>query len=148
QLLNSPYGYDFNTLSLLFSAWVGYNIQDLQISLNGRQTAWEVIAESLNDNKAQLITGILIQHGRISRRDQANVEREIKATIKQVMRETHSQVDAQRMLASLQAYLADSGPAAPSAAPAKEAADHLSQALESAQTYDRMARDIQDELGR
>ena len=43
-LLNPPYGYDFNTLTLLFCAWFGYNAKDLQISANGvRQALKEIV---------------------------------------------------------------------------------------------------------
>jgi hypothetical protein len=142
KLLNAPYGYDLNTLSLLFAAWIGYNVQDLQVSLGGRQTAWEKVAEALNDTKAQLITTLLGQQARISRRDQAAAVREVKENIKKAKRGTHAQAEAQRMLASLQAYLTDSGPTAPSASEAQEASAHLQQALTTAQDYDKQAGEI------
>lgn len=39
ELLNAPYGYDHNTLALLFSAWVGFNRRDLELAREGRITS-------------------------------------------------------------------------------------------------------------
>lgn len=36
ELLNSPYAYDYNTLTLLFCCWYGFNRRDLELALNGR----------------------------------------------------------------------------------------------------------------
>ncbi|MCC6188629.1 MAG: hypothetical protein IT318_06315 [Anaerolineales bacterium] len=146
KLLNPPYGYDLNTLSLLFSAWIGYNVQDLQVSLGGRQAAWEKVAEALTDTKAQLVTTLLEQQARISRRDQAVAVREVKETIRKAKRGTHTQAEAHRMLANLQAYLADSGPSAPSASEAQQAAEHLQQALNEAKDYDKLAGEISSQI--
>jgi hypothetical protein len=36
QLLNVPYGYDHNTLSLVFAAWLGFHRHDLEVSVGGQ----------------------------------------------------------------------------------------------------------------
>lgn len=36
ELLNVPYGYDHNSLALLFSAWLGYNRRQLQLVMGNR----------------------------------------------------------------------------------------------------------------
>ncbi|GIV67867.1 hypothetical protein [Caldilinea sp.] len=37
DLLNPPYGHDYNTLTLLFAAWIGFHQHELRLSLNGRR---------------------------------------------------------------------------------------------------------------
>lgn len=36
SLLNPPYGHDYNTLTLLLAAWIGFHQHDLRFSLNGK----------------------------------------------------------------------------------------------------------------
>ena len=36
DLFNPPYGHDFNTLTLLVAAWIGFHQHEVRISLNGR----------------------------------------------------------------------------------------------------------------
>jgi DNA replication protein DnaC len=36
DLLNPPYGHDYNTLTLLLAAWIGFHQHDLRLSLNGK----------------------------------------------------------------------------------------------------------------
>ena len=45
QLLNIPYGYDYNTLSLLLAAWLGYYRHDLIVSKNGQLQSIKIIAK-------------------------------------------------------------------------------------------------------
>jgi hypothetical protein len=45
NLLNPPYGHDYNTLTLLLAAWIGFHQHELRLSLNGRLV-------SLNDLKS------------------------------------------------------------------------------------------------
>jgi hypothetical protein len=45
QLLNIPYGYDYNTLSLLLAAWLGYYRHDLIVSRNGQLQSIKLIAK-------------------------------------------------------------------------------------------------------
>jgi hypothetical protein len=47
QLLNAPYGYDHNTLTLMLSAWCGYHRHDLEISRQGRLLTLSSIAKDL-----------------------------------------------------------------------------------------------------
>ncbi len=36
ELLNPPYGHDYNTLTLLLAAWIGFHRYEIQLSLGGR----------------------------------------------------------------------------------------------------------------
>ena len=38
-LLNTPFGYDFNTVMLLFSAWFGWHAHDLSVSALGHRAS-------------------------------------------------------------------------------------------------------------
>ncbi len=45
-LLNAPYGYDFNTLTLLFASWYGLNRRDLELYVNGRVATLERLTQA------------------------------------------------------------------------------------------------------
>lgn len=39
DLLNPPYGHDYNTLTLLFAAWIGFHQHELRLSLSGTRVS-------------------------------------------------------------------------------------------------------------
>lgn len=51
DLLNPPYGHDYNTLTLLFAAWIGFRQHELRLSLNGRRVALSGLKDLFDDAK-------------------------------------------------------------------------------------------------
>ena len=47
QLLNVPYGYDYNTLSIILAAWCGFHRHDLVMSRNGQLQSITSLAKDL-----------------------------------------------------------------------------------------------------
>jgi len=51
KLLNPPYGHDYNTLTLLLAAWIGYHQYEICLSLNGRMVSVGRLKEILDESK-------------------------------------------------------------------------------------------------
>lgn len=51
ELLNPPYGHDYNTLTLLLSAWIGFHKHELRLSLSGRVVSLSQLKEFFDESK-------------------------------------------------------------------------------------------------
>ncbi|MGB9897165.1 hypothetical protein [Thermanaerothrix sp.] len=51
ELLNPPYGHDYNTLTLLLAAWIGFHRYEIQLSLGGRVKTLGEFKEIFNNAK-------------------------------------------------------------------------------------------------
>lgn len=51
DLLNPPYGHDYNTLTLLFAAWIGFHQHEIRLSLNGRRVSLSDLKGFFDDAK-------------------------------------------------------------------------------------------------
>lgn len=49
RLLNPPYGHDYNTLTLLLAAWIGFHRHELCLSLNGRLVTIEELKRRFDE---------------------------------------------------------------------------------------------------
>ena len=59
-LFDPPYGYDINTLTLLFCAWFGYNFKDLQVSIGSAKKTPSDIANMVEAGPKDFITKICV----------------------------------------------------------------------------------------
>lgn len=149
ELLNPPYGYDYNTLTLLFSAWIGYHQHDLQFTTMSRQISLDGLIGILIDSGGrQAFIGEICgaQKVSISRRDSGELIREVTQLIERVNKETFTQSQAEEIIAKLQAHCKDAALPEETCTAAQNAAERLSTGLESANAYDKDAKAIQDEL--
>lgn len=71
NLLNSPFGFDFNTATLLFTAWIGKHNNELRFSSKGRMIGLDFIEQLLDQKTPQDFLGkICVDESLyISRRD-------------------------------------------------------------------------------
>jgi len=149
KLLNPPYGYDYNTLTLLFSAWIGYHQHDLQFTSMARQISIDGLMSILNEASGrQTFIGEICgpQKVSISRRDSGELIREVNQLIERVNKETFSQAQAEDVSAKLQAHCRDAGLPEEICTAAQHAIEQLAAGLETAKTYDQDAKAIQNEL--
>lgn len=143
KLLNPPYGYDYNTLTLLFDAWYGYNRHDLQLSHRGRLVA---ISEVSEDQKKGLkppkdYLGSLADCA-ITRRDRSQLTREAEDLVRRVDSETFDEPDAHNALRKLRNFLHDDRSDPNLKGDVESAAKTLELALERASEYDRKAESL------
>jgi hypothetical protein len=88
KLLSVPFGFDFNTALLLFSAWVGFNNKEISFSRRNQKTTVKTLFDDIsiyNKPTAQLMLQLLlVEHLAISREDPSVIETEIKAIMETI----------------------------------------------------------------
>ena len=142
-LFNPPYGYDYNTLTLLLCAWIGYHLHDIEITLLGRRAKLDNLVNLLTEGGKKFIQQICCtQPLGISRRDQGQMIRDVKALIQRANRETFTQDEAAEAITNLQSFCADQGLQPELCESATQAAENLQKALGIAQSYDVSANEI------
>ncbi len=142
-LFNPPFGFDYNTATLLLCAWIGYHMHDLEINLLGRLAKLDQLADMLSDGSKKFIQQICCtQPLGISRRDKGQIIREIKALIEHANRESFSQEEAREAITKLQSFCTDPGAQPDLCESASQAAENLSTALKLAEDYDQKASAI------
>lgn len=150
KLMDPPYGYDYSTLTLLLCSWIGYNQHDLQFSSMGKIINLEGLTKILNDatgSKTTFIGEICgPQKVAISRRDSAELVKDVTTLIKKVDKETFDLGNAEVAIASLRAYYSDASLTEAIREAAKDALDKLSEGYEKAADYDKKAGAIKEEL--
>lgn len=106
ELLNPPYGYDSQTLTLLFSAWYGYNRRELDLSVNGQLRALEALFEgSRGLLKPQEVIETL-SRSTLTRRNLSELESKAREIVERISRrETISQQQAEQDIQTLQSAL-------------------------------------------
>jgi len=102
QLIHSPYGYDENTLALLFSAWLGYHKAEIEITRgaggvsDGLDGLLSEIQSSRRHNAEQFLQ--LTENYNFKKRDFGRLGNRIREIVNEV-RKGHLDVDRARSLA-------------------------------------------------
>jgi hypothetical protein len=85
EFLNIPYGYDANTLTLLFCAWFGVNRSELSFTTNGKQLA---IVDVIRDARGGILKPIdflrTLGSARIRRQDKVAGNKRLQALIQRI----------------------------------------------------------------
>lgn len=149
ELLNPPYGYDSQTLTLLFSAWYGYNRRELDLSVNGQLRALETLFEggSRGLAKPQKVIATLAR-STLTRRNPSELESKAREVAERISRrEAISQQQAEQDIQTLQSALENlelDGDQYRDFATAKA---RLEKELAAAREYDRRVHELH-QLGR
>lgn len=140
KLLNSPYGYDYNTLTLLFTAWYGYNRHDLQFSDKGRLVA---IGEVAKDPKKGLKQPkdflAALNDCTITRQDRSQLARDVEELLRKIDVDTFSRSDASNEARKLRNFLENEHGDPNLRSEVESAATALEQAVEAAEDYNQKA---------
>lgn len=146
RLLNPPYGFDYNTLLLLFSAWIGYHRDELQISARGRVIGvsdlekWVETAKTPRDFLTQICKD---EYLALSRRDPDADQQQVRELVRRVRnREKFSQHEAQESIGFLRAFAERDKQPTDVREQASSTAETLEHALKIAQDYDHQVQDI------
>ncbi len=97
KLLNSPFGFDYNTVSLLLAAWIGKHNNELRFYANGKVVGLDYIEQLLDQKTLQEFLGKICVHERISiaRRDADKALIEGRDIVNRIQKgEQHSQANA------------------------------------------------------
>jgi hypothetical protein len=145
-LFNPPYGYDYHTATLLFCAWYGHYLHDLELSANGRRVSNDSLDGWLAKDPKDFINRICHDtNATLKRRDRASIDREASEFIEKAGRNL-KQPEAQEVLDWLKVYCQDKNGNQGLLAQANQAAERLAVALHAAREYDRAAKEIAGQM--
>ena len=146
-LLNTPYGYDHNTATLLFCAWFGWHAHDLSVSAQGHLVRRDSVELWVDRGpkeflalmcETQKVTLACAEPGAATRRLQQLIER--------TKTETFTNDQGQALRNELRDYCDDETHEAANREAAKKAAEALEEALEIADEYRSEAEQITQAL--
>ncbi len=137
RLLNVPYGYDYNTLSLMFAAWLGFHRHDLEVSRDGKLQSMKLIANDLKPKEfVEAVASLSIK-----KTDADAVRNKVRQLLERVDRGSFSKTEAQEAL-HLFAEAMERDDVDQKAA-IEIAFTKLKRAFESAEQYDQTAGEIE-----
>ncbi len=145
KLLSPPFGYDWNTLALLFSAWYGRYHHELEVSQHGRilGSLIELAKKSNGDLKSPKDFLTDLEHVRLKRRDRSEDEQRVHHILRRLQnRETFTNGEAQEAIRQVQYVAADEYYDPTLRQQAKDAAERLDADRQAAQTYDQRAAEL------
>jgi len=141
-LLEPPYGYDHNTLSLLFCSWYGYHRHDLSLSIRGEVSGVEELIQELDKGPASFVRfftdSTLPIH--LSRRNRTKASKEIRDIAQRVQhlwQNPLTRQEAREALTKLDGYLADERNLDTEKKQAGEVKSIIQAALQKAAIYDQ-----------
>lgn len=140
-LLNPPYGHDYNTLTLLLAAWIGFHQHELRLFLKGQIVTLSQFKSFFDEAKNPqdfLLRIASLQPLAISRSQPDELLGKINDLLEQIRQgKNFTKAEAQESLAKLEQVLAN--PRLPDAA--REEVEHiqprLQEAFSKAQEYDQ-----------
>lgn len=146
ELLNVPYGYDHNTLALLFSAWLGYYRNDLQVAVGGKIVG----LDSATGNGGKLKPKDFIElwaKASLRRKDKRQLLRDIEASIDRVNGGGLGLDEAEAILEKLKASANETDISDPALLDnARLALQKLNAGLQKLGEYERAVEDIEERL--
>ena len=137
-LLNAPYGYDYNTLSLLFACWYGLNRRDLAINVANRQVSLANLSTTGRSKPDDFIEKL--GTGRLWRRDRGARDKELQEAIERIEKGNLSKEQAGRDQDKLRKFLdEDDGANTRLSEDVQNAFDKVVGGLERLGAYDELA---------
>ncbi|MDI3340913.1 MAG: hypothetical protein QJR03_10315 [Sphaerobacter sp.] len=144
-LLNPPYGFDSQTLTLLFTAWYGYYRYELELSVDGRIRE---LTEVMQDNRrggllkpADFLTAL--RRATLTRTNPSETDEAIRQIIERIERvQPASRAETENELALIQKALQDPRIDSARRVQLGKAQSQLQGDLERANTYEKQAREL------
>lgn len=151
EIQGPPYGYDVNTLTLLFCAWYGYHRHNLRMTVNGAITQRSELATRLEGSPAELVEFLTEGNVRLMRQDRSKSSQEVRDIAERARRMTaqpFARREAVDALAKLEEFLGDEGNEDLSERQeAEEAKTSVQAAVDRADAYDTSARQLRATAG-
>ena len=145
NLLNSPFGFDFNTATLLFTAWIGKHNNELHFSAKGKVVGVDHIETALDENNLQdFLSKICVEEPlAIARRDSNKVLVEGRDLVDSIQKgEERSQDDAESIINSLNEVISSGICPENEKEEFTQAVNALETALEASKKYDQNAKKL------
>lgn len=136
ELMNPPYGYDYNTATLIFSIWFGFNVHDLQISAKGELINAKAFDGWIEKGVKEFLVALCMENVSLARRDATSVEKEVKDTLLNIKNGAFSISEAQNAIAILADFVANDRNDAHIIEEAQQGIDRLKTGLKLVQEYE------------
>lgn len=141
QLLSPPWGYDYNTLMLLFCGWFGYHRNDLEVSKGGQLASMERLAK--DTKSGDFLTSdkfwLVLTDVSLKRRAIDILEGQVRVIIQRIEHEEITSEQAEDHLVTLAQFISNPRAQAGLRALADQYRPRLEKARDDAATYDREA---------
>ena len=149
RLINSPYGYDYNTITLLFCIWYGYNSHDLIARYgNGHPVLAENFDNWLQVGTKDFIHTLCFQNITLARKDATKVTKTVRLILSKIKIGGFRKVEADEALAELGSFISDERNDPSLIEEASSAFEDLNAGLERYQVYEDQAKKILDAVNR
>jgi len=143
-LLGPPFGYDFNTALLLFSAWAGYHSQDLQFVANGRSVSRETIVSWIGKGPKEFFKeACTTQFLALARKNPDELRKDVEEIIKQIQKGELEREPAGVAHSKLEEFLRNDRHSEADRDRVRQHADRLHDAIKQADAYKQFADKIQ-----
>lgn len=148
SLLNPPFGYDYNTLALIFCAWFGLNSHNLQVIADGAPINIKQVDAWLQVGPKEFINSLLTHKVALARRDLAKATKEIKALLAKVKKGGLSRKEAKESLAKFEDFINTEEINPDLASEARNEIKNIQSSLDVLSRYEKQAKDILGAIGR
>jgi hypothetical protein len=145
QLLNPPFGFDYNTAVLVFAGWFGYNALDLRISKVGRIEKVDIFNTWLEAGARDFFKQIRENSVMLSRVSAPPVD-DIMEELDARQGRVYSQEEAKQEILRLQGYAVDLRLPQNVRERVQSAIDELEQDAAHAAAYDQQVADINRDI--
>jgi len=146
KLLNAPHGYDYNTVTLLFAAWVGYHSNDLELRQQGRIATHTLLSDLLQKGTKDFIQNLRVCNVSVSRRNPDDARKEVRAILERSSNFPFSEEEAQSAVVILESFANDERNGEREREDAKTRAESIGSALETAAEYKTQVAQIQRQI--
>ncbi len=146
-LFNPPFGYDYNTVTLVFCAWFGFIYHDLQVSTFGRRINRERIGDWLSKGPKEFINELCCnQMVALARRDPGEIVQEVKVILEKINAGNFTQAEAESAIAKLEEVGRDERNSVELRDKVRTGAETLRDALTNAKDYDQKANKLSQDI--
>lgn len=146
ELLNVPYGYDYNTLALLFSAWLGYYRNDLQVAVGGKIVGLDI----LTDQGRRLKPREFIEqfaNASLRRKDRKQLLQDVEVSLRRLSEGGLNREEALQISEKLSVSANENDISDPSLLDnVKLALQKLKEGLQKLDEYEKAVKDIEEKL--
>ena len=144
KLLNSPYGYDYNTLTLLFSAWFGYNASNLQVYIRGQVSDSSSLVRALENGPKKFINKLIEAKYLLERKNPGEKAENVKSIIRKFNSDDNfSEDEALKAISELHEFIEIQNENPADIENATNISSALYKELENARTYNYESNGIE-----
>lgn len=151
ELLNPPYGHDYNTLTILLASWIGYRRHEIRISLSGQLISLDKFKNYFDETQSPkdfLDQLIVTSPLAISRINANEMFAEVDSILEQIRQnQPFSLSQAEQALAKLAQAQSNPGLSPECKTDIETYSPRLQEAISKAQTYDEQIVSWRKELG-